>query len=75
MTDFIHLLKGLTLHEILANYHLVVHVGCLEDIGLESTLEIMGIPRKAGKLDTFIEAFHLLSKQKTRPITFALLDD
>jgi hypothetical protein len=71
--DVFHL--GLTLHEVQTDYHLTIHVGCLEDMGLESTLDIIGIPRKLGKLDRSIEALHLLSKQQTRPITFALQDN
>lgn len=70
--DVLHL--GLTLHEIFTNHHLTIHIGCLDDIGGDSTLDIIGIPRTAGRLNKLISALYLLSKQKPRPVTFALQD-
>lgn len=70
--DIIHL--GLTVHQLLENFHLVIDFGCLGNMGIEATLDVLGIPGGAGHLNKFVDAVCTLSKEKPRPVTFALHD-
>jgi hypothetical protein len=70
--EIMHL--DLTVHQMLENFHLTIEIGCLEDMGSEATLNVLGIPGSVGRLNKLIDALSLLSKEKPRPVTFALKD-